>query len=368
MTPTKKKRKETTILVVGDTKDFDSYQKLDKEKRYILRSGFDYRTINYQQLLEGDIPEIETEKVAIFFFFPFLYWDKFIEHKRYRGIYGNMTFYRKFNRFAARVVKIIKVKLQDKKILLINDPRLSAFYRDKVAVAKILSKAKVSVPVQFKDKHLSKIKRMLEGGYKLFIKPRCGSMGKGITFLQLGNWQTNFEYRRHRIYNRKSDYGWRFHDITGKTKFMQSLLHSKDLFMEEAIDPLKIKDDKIDFRVYAFLGKILYIYPRRNSIDAVTTNISQGGRGDPHIIDIIPKRLIKRIEEVVIKAKRALKLKFIGVDVVVDDTLKNIYIVDVNMFPGLPKRRTIKLARVLVDELKKLIRSEKIKFKRSSDL
>ncbi len=279
-----------------------------------------------------------------------------------------MTFHRKFNRFTTQVVKIIKDTFPDKKIFLINDPRLSSFYRDKVAVARVLSKANVSVPVQFRDKHLSKIKRMLEEGHRLFIKPRCGSMGKGITFLQLGNWQTNFEYKRHRIFSRKSDYGWRFHDITGNTKFMQSLLHSKDLFIEEAIDPLKIKNEKIDFRVYAFFDKILYIYPRRNSIEAVTTNISQGGRGDPHIIDIIPKRLIKRIEKAVIKARKALKLKFIGVDVVVDNTLKNIYIVDVNMFPGLPKRRTIKLARVLIDELKKRIRADKLKFKRSSDL
>ena len=41
---------------------------------------------------------------------------------------------------------------------------------------------------------------------------------------------------------------------------------------------------------------------------------------------------------------KVLGLGFAGMDIVIDNTLSNIYIVDVNMFPGFPKRKTFNLA------------------------
>jgi hypothetical protein len=45
-------------------------------------------------------------------------------------------------------------------------------------------------------------------------------MGKGITYLSPLNWQTNFIFKDNRIISRRSDYGWRFRDITGNNAFL----------------------------------------------------------------------------------------------------------------------------------------------------
>jgi len=38
----KKKKRDITVLAVGDWADYDSYKKLNKERRFILKKGFDY--------------------------------------------------------------------------------------------------------------------------------------------------------------------------------------------------------------------------------------------------------------------------------------------------------------------------------------
>ena len=115
-------------------------------------------------------------------------------------------------------------------------------------------------------------------------------------------------------------------------------------------------------RIYAFLNKIIYIYPRRNEIDKVTTNINQGGVGDPALIDIIPERVIKKAEKTVLEGMKALNLYFAGIDIVIDSALQNTYIVDVNMYPGFPRRKTYNLSRAVITELKCLNREGKLRW------
>jgi glutathione synthase/RimK-type ligase-like ATP-grasp enzyme len=362
-----KKKKNTTILSIGDWGDYDSYKKLNKEKRFINEQGFKYKTVEYSPFLDAQLPEIDTEKVIIFTFFPFVYWDHHIEHRGYKGIYGNVTFYKKFTRFCHEAVDIIKSSLSEKEILFINNPALSAYYRDKILVMDALAKKGVATPPVLKTRRVKDINAMLEKGQKLYIKPRCGSMGKGITFLQLGDWQTNFGFRSEKIVSRKSDYGWKFHDVTGNSTFLSNLL-KKHISIEGAIEPLNIKGDKVDFRVYTFLDKVLYVYPRRNHIDSVTTNISQGGWGDPSLLEVIPERLLSKIKRTAVQATKALGLDFTGSDVVVDNNLKDVYVVDVNMFPGFPKRRTHNLARDMVVRLKQLDRKGTLRYKKATDI
>jgi glutathione synthase/RimK-type ligase-like ATP-grasp enzyme len=362
-----KKKKDTTILAIGDWADYDSYKKLNKEKRFIHEQGFKYKTVEYSPFLDAQIPEIDTERVIIFTFFPFVYWNRHIEHRGYRGIYGNPTFYKKFTHFCQETVNVIKSSLSEKEILFINNPLLSAFYRDKVLVMEALSKKGVPIPPILKTRRIRDINTMLEKGHKLYIKPRCGSMGKGITFLQLGDWQTNFGFRTEKIVSRKSDYGWKFHDVTGNSVFLRNLL-KKHVSIEGAIDPMNIKGDKVDFRVYTFFDKVLYVYPRRNHIDSVTTNISQGGWGDPSLLELIPDKLLLKVKKAARQATKALGLNFTGTDVVVDNNLKDVYVVDINMFPGFPKRRTHNLARDMVTRLKRLNRNDTLRYNKSSDI
>jgi glutathione synthase/RimK-type ligase-like ATP-grasp enzyme len=208
------------------------------------------------------------------------------------------------------------------------------------------------VPRSINPTSINHIERFLKGKRKLFIKPRCGSMGKGMTYLEKNKWQTNFDIRGSRIVSMRSDYGWEFRDVTGNSSFLKKLLE-KDVIVEEAIDPFKIKGNMVDFRIYGFLNKILYIYPRKNKTDSITTNISQGGKGAPGIRSFLSKNTVKKIEEQTLSAMKALGLNFVGLDIMLNKNKSAAYVLDVNMFPGFPKMRTYNLARSLISELSK---------------
>ena len=165
---------------------------------------------------------------------------------------------RKFTRFCDDLTKRVERLLPGTKIQFVNDPRSAAAYRDKITVMEKLSKAGVLVPARIRTKSVKTIKRLLSEGKKIYIKPRCGSMGKGISYLEHDRWQTNFTIKKSKVVKRYSDHGWKYRDITGDTKVLRSLI-SGDVIMEEAVSPFNVGKNKIDFRVYACFGKILYI-------------------------------------------------------------------------------------------------------------
>lgn len=346
-----KTKRDISILALGDTVDYDSYQKLSHEKRSFLKHGFNYHTTGYRQFLNDKTPRITTDKLIIFLFFPFSYWDKYIEHKNYKGTYGNRTFSKKFTTFFGMVEKKVKKHYNDKEIFFINDLHLSAAYRDKITVVKKLAKFNIPQPKLCKISGIKNILHKLEAGHRFFLKPRYGSMGKGITYLSLYEWETNFGFKNNRITSRMSDHGWKFRDITGNHRFLRQLL-TKDVFIQEAVDSPIIHGDKLDFRVYTFLHKAIYVYPRRNSLNKVTTNISQGGCGDPKLLKLLPKKLIDKAKREAEKVSRSLNISLGGIDIIPDRNLKDVHVIDVNLFSGFPKKRTFNLARCLAKELK----------------
>ncbi len=175
-------------------------------------------------------------------------------------------------------------------------------------------------------------------------------MGKGITYLEKAQWQTNFDVRRNKIANIHSDYGWVFKDVTGNVSFLRELLE-KDVIVEEAVDPLRINGRIVDFRVYGFLDKVLYIYPRKGQTGSITTNISQGAKGSPRLRSTLSGVTIKKIEDQVILSLKALNLNFAGVDVMLNKNKTKAYVVDVNMFPGFPKINTFNIPYSLTKKI-----------------
>ena len=349
----KKAKRGITILSFGDKLDYDEYNKLNREKILFIRNGFDYATVNYKDVLKGRFPKIETSRLIIFLFFPFNYWNKNIEHKYYRGIYGSRIFYHKFMHFWSKVNAAINEHFSDKELLIINNPLLSGKYRNKQLIKFKLSSARIPVPNSYCASNNKDIHNLLSKGVSLFLKPSYGSMGKGITYLSQGNWQTNFNFKDNKIISRRSDRGWKFRDVTGNNAFLGKLI-KKDIMIEEAIEPPVLRKRKIDLRLYVFFRRVIYIYPKTNHPEKVTTNISQGGRGAPHILKLLPKQLIDKAKKAAINAAQVLNLDLVGVDVIFNHNLKDVYIVDVNIFPGYPKRRTFNLARVMIKELARL--------------
>lgn len=349
----------TTILTIGDRPDFDSYRKAILEKKSFLKEGFHYKTASFAHFLDGKAPRIKTDRMIIFLFFPFRHWNQHIEHPTYQGVYGNQTFYNKFLKFWKSVERQIKHKYSDKEILFINDPKLSSRCRDKRRVSEILAKAGISQPRTYHRLGLREIQNKLDNGHKFFLKVRFGSMGKGITFLSRENWQTNFSFKNGKIESRKSDHGWEFSNVTGDYDFLKKLL-KKDIIIQEGIDPLIIDGHMVDLRIYTFFNEVTYVYPRKNKPDKVTTNISQGGKGDKRLLKTIPKYLIEKAKKEAVKVSTALGLNLAGIDIIPDKNFKEVYVIDANAFAGFPKRRTFNLARHMATDLGQRLRRKEL--------
>ncbi len=350
-------------MCFGDKPDYDEYKKFNQEKATFIKRGFDYATVNYKNVLKGKIPKIKTGRLIIFLFFPFNYWNKNIEHKRYQEVYGNRTFYGKFMKFWFRIQNIINAHFSDKEILIINTPLLSGRCRDKRLIKLKLSAAGIHNPKIHDVTQASDIYNLLAKGHRLFLKVRYGSMGKGITYLSSLNWQTNFNFKDGRIISRKSDRGWKFRDVTGNNAFLSRLV-KKDILIEEAVDSLILNRKRIDLRMYMFKKRLIYIYPKTNYPERVTTNISQGAKGNPRILRLIPKYLIVKAKRIAVQAAETLNLDLAGIDIVLDRNHKDVYIVDVNAFPGFPKRNTFNLTRGIIKELVRLDNKGDLGFKK----
>ena len=344
-------KKTKTLLAIGDRQDFDTFMKFRRQRRFFSKSCISPKSVSYFSLLKGEMPKVKTKEIIIFPFFPFEYWDKYIEPKNYKGVYGNKNFFIKFEKFWSMMGKKIKGYYPDKKITYVNPLNNLAIDRDKELTKEIVSRSGVLVTKKFLTRKVNDALELLDKGYKLFIKVRFGSMGKGITYLEKGKWMTNFRFRNGKIVSKKSDYGWTFIDITNKKGFLKEIL-KEDIIIEEAINPLLIKGRKFDLRLYVFKNKILYTYGRSNDAKSVTTNISQGAIGEkPSFINTLPKKQLEFANKSAVKSIKALGLNFGGVDIMLCSDRKSAMFIEVNAFPGFPKIKRYNLSRFLIKEL-----------------
>lgn len=328
---------DTTLLVMGDEKDWDSFNKFRKELSRGDPKGFVSVGATYGQFEEGSLPPIDTSSILIFLFFPHVYWDKHIENGTYEGVYGNEEFYTKFRTLWDKINARLSHRYKDKVLYYMNHPLRISVDRDKELTKTVLSGAGIDVPAPIFTRDAGEIMELVEGqGKRLYLKVRYGSMGKGITYMEKGRWQTNFRFVDGKIVSRHSDHGWTFIDVTGNTAFLEELL-TKDIVIEEAIIGPVVNGEKFDLRFYVCLGEVLYIYARTNSVDAVTTNISQGGKGrDPGFLNVIPPAILRNMEAMAVKATEKIGLGFAGVDIILNEDMQRAYVVELNAFPGFP--------------------------------
>ena len=54
------------LLALGDQKDHDAFVKFNRESKLLLNRNINYKWINYNDLLRGDIPNLKTKEVLVF--------------------------------------------------------------------------------------------------------------------------------------------------------------------------------------------------------------------------------------------------------------------------------------------------------------
>jgi len=341
----------TTVLVLGDESDWESYERFCKQLQKTSFKKLKWVTATYDLLEKNELPVIDSDTLIIFLFFPFSYWDKYIEKEGYEGVYGNVEFYNKFRSFWSEIHRTLKKVYRGKKISFINHPLKIAIDRDKELTKTILSENGVKIPISYYTRDYRDILKFVDQeNKKLFLKVRYGSMGKGITYLEKGNWKTNFRFKDGKIVSPRSDYGWTFIDITDNVEFLKELL-TKDIVIEEAIDAYKLDNIIFDLRLYMFYDDVLYIFPRTNKKSAITANISQGGKGrSTQFLKRFPKNVIDRAVKRGIRTIKGMDVNFAGVDVMISKDLR-VYVIELNTFPGFPKVSRFNLSKRIIQRI-----------------
>ncbi|MCK5013590.1 MAG: hypothetical protein KAS66_07205 [Candidatus Omnitrophica bacterium] len=300
------------------------------------------KIVKYKDVLANNLPKIKNSHLIIVLFFPFQHWNKNIEvYNKDSRVYGDKTFGRDFERFFQTAESIIVRKYHDKKIEYVNPPKASVLDRDKEACKSFFRKHSLPTPKSYNVKSLKDIQRLLGRGISLYIKPRFGSMGKGISYLSNGLLTTNFLFQKGKVISHPYDYNWRFHEITkqaDKNKFLKTMI-LKGFIFEEAIDPPINKGRRSDFRVYCVYGKIPYYYVRSTPAVSLITNWSQGGKIEQKrkFSQYIPETKLKKVKSLAQKVAKDLELNYAGVDVIFSKDYKKIYVLEAHSFPGYEK-------------------------------
>lgn len=337
-----------TLLVIGEKKIIKG-KSLDPSYNAFIRylNGHisvktKICTINYKGVLTNDLPDIDTSSLLIALFFPFQYWNKNIEvYDKDLRVYGDKDFGRDFAKFFQKIDKAIQRKYRNKEIEYINPPGASVLDRDKEECKRFLRKHNIPTPKSYYVKTVKDITHVLDRGISLYIKPRFGSMGKGISYLSNGLLITNFLFHKGKVISHSYDYNWRFHEITkeaDRNKFLKVMIAHGFIF-EEAIDPPVHKGRRSDFRVYCIYGKVPYYYIRSTPAVSLVTNWSQGGKIEPkrEFTKYIPEAKLRKVRSLACKVARNLQMNYAGVDVIFSKDYKKIYVLEAHSFPGYEK-------------------------------
>jgi len=298
--------------------------------------------INYKDALTDNLPDVNNPHLIILLFFPFQYWNKNIEvYDKDQRVYGDKDFGRDFAKFFMKLEKAIAKKYHDKKLEFVNPPEASVLDRDKEECKKFFKKHNFPIPKSYDLKSLKELEHILDRGISLYIKPRFGSMGKGISYISNGLLITNFLFRKGKVISHPYDYNWRFHEITRSTdriKFLKAMI-ARGFVFEEAIDPPIHKGRRSDFRVYCIYGKVPYVYLRSTPAVSLVTNWSQGGKIEQKrdFMKYISDANIKKVKSLARKVAHDLNMNFAGVDIIFSKDFKKIYVLEAHTFPGYEK-------------------------------
>jgi glutathione synthase/RimK-type ligase-like ATP-grasp enzyme len=274
-------------------------------------------------------------------FFPYNHWNADIErYDKDDRVYGDISFGRDYSLYMKKIARIIGSHYKDKVLSFINPPKACILDRDKLKTFQFLKAHGIKSPEIFSVKNTKGFERLLETHGCLYIKPRFGAMGKGITYADSTGIYTNFRFKKNKILNRLYDYNWRPVRISGTARniFIETLIE-KGFIFQRAVKPLMHKNRVFDLRVYAAFRDIPYMYAKSVLPGAFITNWSQGGRieGKAFLSQALSRDEIKRIKSLALKAARSIDLCFAGVDIIMDRHTRELNVLEIQSFPGYEK-------------------------------
>ncbi|MCK5655553.1 MAG: hypothetical protein KAI03_04590 [Candidatus Aureabacteria bacterium] len=335
------------LLVIGDRKINSrklapSFNAFVKHVRKSKSRNLEFQIISYNDVLAKKLPAFSSRILSVILFFPFEYWNKNIEvYNRDSRIYGDRKFGEEYKKFFKRAERLIEKKYHDKKIKYVNPLKSSLLERDKKEAKILFKKNNIPTARSFHIKTPDDVKQLVKKGLSLYIKPRFGSMGKGITYVNENLISTNFLFRKGKIVSRKYDCNWPFTKISEKSRnrFLKILI-SKDFIFEEAIEPPVYKGRRFDFRVYCVYGGVPYYYAKSMPAFSPVTNWAQGGRIEKkaYFSTYVSESEIKKARFLARKVTRTFNLNYAGVDIIFSKRFKKPYVLEVHSFPGFEKR------------------------------
>jgi len=331
------------FLIIGDRKmkgrtSAPCFNAFVRNIEKLKNKDSEVRIVSYKDVFNGNLPKVFASIVNVLLFFPYKYWNKNIEvYESDSRVYGDKSFGREFRRYFTKLENVIEKKYADKKIEYVNSPSMSIMDRDKEESKKFFRNHNIPTPKSYNVKNLKDVYWLIDRGVSLYIKPRFGAMGKGITYLSNGLIVTNFLFKNGQIVSHRYDYHWRFHEIknSDRNRFLKILL-SRGFIFEKAIDPPVYRGRRSDFRVYCIYGKVSYYYLRFTPAVSLVTNWSQGGRIEQKrkFSRYISVAKLNRVKALARKIAKGFKLNYIGVDIIFSKDYKKIYALEAHSFPG----------------------------------
>ncbi len=332
-----------TLIVIGDPmmslKRFEpSLDRFMGCRQLLNRRGIRMIFITYDDAFCGRLPDVITKKVDVLLFFPYNYWNDHIErYDRDSRIYGDTSFGSDFKDYLKGIARIIRSRYAGKSLSFINSPDACINDRDKLKTSVILRRAGIKSPEIFKVCDAAGFRKLLRAQGALYVKPRYGAMGKGITYANLSGVYTNFHLKSKKIAHRMYDYNWRPVRVPDRhcDAFIETLI-SRGFIFQKAVEPLVFKRRKFDIRVYAVFKNTPYLYAKSAPEKSFITNWSQGGRIEKKAFlnSALSEAETENIKSMSIKAAKAIGLSFAGIDIIIDRHTRVINVLEIQSFPG----------------------------------
>jgi hypothetical protein len=315
------------LLAVGDWEaDVRLRDLLAETGGWLGDRGWRLRFRGYQD----SSPRLGESDAAAMLFFPHRFWRDEVE-SRPTGLYGNRLHGGLLKRYLVRNAD--RLRRQVPGVRFLNEAAAVGLSRDKIEVKRCWLAAGVPTPRPVLASGAAELAEAVRRLGRVYVKAPCGSMGKGITVLAPGRWQTNFAWRDGELGAPEPgdpQYGgadrWAFTDVDpADGEFLAALCRTPGLLMEEGVADAALAGERIELRVTVLRGEVVRTEPRSAAAGSAVTR--------PAGPIALPAAVSDQVDHAARTAATALGVRYAVFDIVLDAGLRP-YVLDAQTFPA----------------------------------